>query len=292
MGKGDEAKEDDCKAHGTSMLSLVAGINAGVAKNIDPIIVRMPCRGKFVAMKGADYIDGLSMVNDELDESSPTVVLMAVYWTTRWFKGPNGEVSDVYWQGFFSRYLELLESLASKGAILVTGTGNENEPRIHGVPASYGKPGFGDLHVPSLLVMGGVSPDGTIAYGNTEFDAGLPHAYAPGFAIRAADSDKSFWPDNDMKNTAGTSCSAAFTAGLAAYYLRMSQLGATIDGQQIKSDPQSMKDFIVGGAWSRGDIDGRPRPGVWNKVDVPEGSQWQSRNSKRAATLFGRKYRA
>lgn len=291
VGEGDQAAEDDCKAHGTSMLSLVAGVTAGVAKHIDPVIVRMPCRGRFVGMKGGDYIDGLSKVNDELDGSSPTVVLMAVHWTTAWFKGPDGSTDEVYWYGFYIRYLELLESLASKGAILVTGTGNEGKTQVAGLPASYGKPDLGEFYVPSLLVMGGVTPDGSGVWGNVDFDAGLPHAYAPGFGIRSADSDKSFWPDKDMKDSVGTSCSAALTAGLAAYYLRMAQLGFTFDGQQIGTDPQSMKDFIVGGAWSRQDVDGRPRPGVWNKVDT-RSARLQTRNPKRASVLFGRQFRA
>lgn len=280
MGKGNEAGEDDCKAHGTSMLSLVAGTTLGVAKNIDPVIVRMPCRvdpsnpSTKAAIKPIDWIDGLGMVNDELDGSSPTVVLMASHWTeNRFFKGPDGEVN---WFGFTARHMDLLESLASKGAILVTGTGNDQVRRITGLPASFGKSGLDAFYVPSLLVMGGISPDGTVPYGNTDFDAGLPHAYAPGINIRAADSNEDFWPDFDIKNTQGTSCSAAFTAGLAAYLLRMAQLGATVDGQTVRTDPQSIKDFIVGRSWSRQDVEGRPRPGIWNMADV-----YEQRNSRK-----------
>lgn len=83
LGEEHEQAKDDCKEHGTPMLSLVAGKTVGVAKNIKPIIVRMPCRldhrGVKRGMQGADWIDGLSAINDQLDGSTPTVVLMAVF---------------------------------------------------------------------------------------------------------------------------------------------------------------------------------------------------------------------
>lgn len=277
VGKGDEAAEDDCKAHGTSMLSLVAGATVGVAKNIDPIIVRMPCRknaqGAKLGFTTADWIDGLSMVNDDLDGSSPSVVLMATYWSRRFFKSPDGS-ND--WDGFSYRHKDLLDSLASKGAVLVTGTGNEGKPEVDGWPANYGKTNMGTLSVPSLLVMGGIASDGTSDYGNIDIPNGLPHAYAPGYQIKAVDSDERNWNfDNGLKPTQGTSCAAAFTAGLAAYHLRLAQLGsATDNGHPANTNPQTVKDFIVQGAWSRQSVKGIARPGIWNEADANPAEEW------------------
>lgn len=277
VGKGDEAAEDDCKAHGTSMLSLVAGATVGVAKNIDPIIVRMPCRktdkGARLAFTTADWIDGLSMVNDDLDGSSPSVVLMASYWSPHFFKSPDG-LND--WDGFSYRHKDLLDSLASKGAVLVTGTGNEGKPEVNGWPANYGKTNMGTLSVPSLLVMGAVASDGNSIYGNTDIPNGLPHAYAPGNQVKSVDSDESFWNfDNGLKDTRGTSCAAAFTAGLAAYHLRLAQLGpATSNGHPANTNPQTVKDFIFRGAWSRVPVERIDRRGIWNEADTNPAEEW------------------
>lgn len=52
-------------------------------------------------------------------------------------------------------------------------------------------------HVPSLLVVGGVSPDGRYMMGNFEDAAGLQHAYGPGLRVRSVDADESFWNFND-----------------------------------------------------------------------------------------------
>ncbi|KAK4902065.1 hypothetical protein LTR27_000967 [Elasticomyces elasticus] len=287
VGIGEQAGENDCKAHGTSMLSLVAGKTLGVAKNIDPIIVRMPCRGPGVAFSPSDWIDGLGAVNDQIDASTPSVVLMASYWPPKNFRGPVGDRAP---RGFLLRHLELLASLASKGAILVTGTGNGGGDTVDGLPANFGKPIIGATYVPSLLVMGGVSADGTNLYGNRDIPNGLPHAYAPGSQITAADSNEDFWAiGHPTKGTQGTSCSAAFTAGLAAYFLGLAKQGDLKEnGSPVATDPQSMKDFIVRKSWSRTDVQGIPRSGIWNDADLFAPSQQWSPNTAGAAALLRR----
>jgi hypothetical protein len=290
VGQGDDAAEDDCWAHGTSMLSLVAGTTVGVAKNIDPVLVRMPCRrnekGQKQYFTTADWIDGLSMLNDELDGSSPSVVLMASYWIPDNFKSPDGMNNEV---GFSYREKDLLDALASKGAVLITGSGNAGVRSVNGWPASHGKSNIGGLSVPSLLVVGGVSSDGVYPYGNTDIPSGLPHVYAPGDQIKAVDSDESFWNhENGLKNTKGTSCSAALTAGLAAYYLRLAQLGSTTgSGHPADTNPQTVKDYIVRGAWSRMPVAGEDRPGIWNEVETDPAKEW-SPNTASRRSLFGR----
>jgi hypothetical protein len=271
------------------MLSLVAGAKCGVAKNASPILVRMPCRkgeqGQPLAFQPADWIDGLSMINDELDGSYPSVVSMSVFWRKDYFISPDGELHE---NGFLIRHLELLESLAAKGAILVTGTGNEGYPKVEGIPAKFAKTSIDTFHVPSLLVMGGVSPDGRYMMGNFEDAAGLPHAYGPGLRVRSVDADESFWNHNDGYYYArGTSCATALTAGLAAYTIRLSQLGLL----DVKTDPQSIKDFIISQTWSRRDIFDQPRPGIWNGFEghvTPGVPEW----TPKAAAPFRREFQA
>lgn len=270
------------------MLSLVVGKTVGVSKNANPVIVRMPCRGIGKGMRGWEWIDGLGKINDELAKKNseagsitPSVVLMASYWTEKYFPGPNMQGD---WNGFIWRHKHLLDSLAEKGAILVTGTGNEGSPTVNGVPANYGKPQsiVGPFNVPSLLVMGGVYSDGTSGIkGSFEYDAGLPHAYAPGVNVIVADAQIL-----DLRSSQGTSCSAAITAGLAAYYIRLAQLNLI----NVETSPQAIRDFIIKTSWSRRDIYDLPRPGIWNSVDasVP-GKEWTS-NTKRAAVLFRREF--
>lgn len=71
---------------------------------------------------------------------------------------------------------------------------------------------------------------------------------------------------------------AAYTAGLAAYYLRLAQLRMLNhrSGVRVPNTPQGIKDFIVnqasddpaGTAWSRQPVEDEERPGIFNNVDL------------------------
>jgi hypothetical protein len=291
VGEGDQAGENDCKTHGTSMLSLVVGKTVGVARNAEPIVVRMPCRGWQHAFKGWDWINGLGIINDELAKKNreagkilPSVVSMASYWIEADFLKPD--YTKGAWTGFMWRHKHLLDSLAEKGAILVTGSGNGGASRVNGLPANYGKPRsiVGPFNVPSLLVMGGVYSNGMSGLkGNFELEAGLPHAYAPGIDVMVADARI-----GDVGRSSGTSCSTAITAGLAAYYIRLAQLNLI----SVETSPQAIKDYIIKTSWSRADFEGIPRPGVWNSVDINAPAIEWTPNTKRAAVLFRREFNA
>ena len=56
------------------------------------------------------------------------------------------------------------------------------------------------------------------------------------------------------------------TAGLAAYFIRMAQLGQLNDddGSPVDRSPLGIKQFIVKKAWSRY---GKPRHGIFNAID-------------------------
>jgi hypothetical protein len=288
VGEGELAGENDCKEHGTAMLSLVAGATVGVAKKVNPVIVRMPCRGWGRGMRPPEWIDALGKISEDLDASKPSVVLMASYWDKLFFPTPIPNRYD--WEamvGFELRFKALLEELVSKNAVLVTGSGNVGKPVVDGSPANFGKPG--EMNIPSLLVMGGVSADGVSeSNGNFELAAGLPHAYAPGKEVLVANIRHGQPLEDDLRQSGGTSCSSAMTAGLAAYYLNLAQRDLIDSG----TSPMEIKDFILKTAWSRRDIGGLPRPGIWNSVDLnAPASEWTP-NTKRAAVLFRREFRA
>jgi hypothetical protein len=248
------------------MLSLVAGATVGVAKNIDPVIVRMPCRGRFKAFQPPEWIDALSKIYEDLDAAKPSVVLMASSWTKEYFPHPDPNRFD--WEamvGFEARQKALLD----------------------GSPAIFGK--AGGFNVPSLLVIGGVYADGSGLKGDTDLAAGLPHAYGPAVNVYVASAIPPDWDTDELlRKTSGTSCASALTAGLAAYYLNL----AKRDLIDSDTSPLAIKDFIIKTSWSRGDFDGSPRPGIWNSVDLnAPASEW-SPNTKRAAVLFRREFYA
>lgn len=284
------------------MLSLVAGWTVGLAKNIDPVIVRMPCRiepnpqannpdqTKKGVMKPAEWIAALGMVNDDYDGNDPAVVLMSEYWQRVHFKDEYG---DPNWDGFAIRHKALLTSLASKGAVLITGTGNDQVSTIDGWPANHGKPNS-EWYVPSLIVVGGEWTDASNPYGNTHFSEGLPHIYAPAAVnIRVADSDESLWDNFPLRSTRGTSCAAAFAAGMAAYYLRLAQLGTFLDNPPTPNlGPDKIKEVMLELAWSRTSQEGLIRDGISNGIEGRVNAPEWSPNTRRTAMLFAREFNA
>ncbi len=112
------------KAHGTAMLSLVTGATVGVSKRVQPVLVRVPRRQPSGGgTKPEDWLEGVSKVNDVFTTQSTVsraVLLMAFYYPRTTFM-----IGDVdYSLGFRTRMAALLQSLAQKGVVLVTGTGN------------------------------------------------------------------------------------------------------------------------------------------------------------------------
>ena len=60
------------------------------------------------------------------------------------------------------------------------------------------------------------------------------------------------------------------TAGLAAYFLRLAQLGRLrYDGIiPVINSPQLIKDYMLAKSWSRQQVEGADRDGIWNVVDL------------------------
>ncbi|MBE3046620.1 hypothetical protein IMZ48_29640 [Candidatus Bathyarchaeota archaeon] len=127
-----ETFEDDSgvgmkRGHGSCMLSRMAGHSQGVAKSINPIIVRVPRQS--VKPTGTTWLNGLRQtLNDIGDGDKKGVVSMSLYFPRTHdfgkfvFKNPDG--TDGY-EAVRRTMGELLRRLADKGMTLVTGSGND-----------------------------------------------------------------------------------------------------------------------------------------------------------------------
>lgn len=105
---------------------------------------------------------------------------------------------------------------------------------------------------------------------NIDESRGLPHAYAPGHHIRAAEGDQTKWQASGYtKPSSGTSDAAASTAGLAAYLFGL--------GHADLAKAQKVKDYIVKNSWSRKNEDGNFLPGIFNGFNralAPKAELW------------------
>ncbi|KAK3716671.1 hypothetical protein LTR37_006301 [Vermiconidia calcicola] len=265
--------------HGTAMLSLIAGRTLGIAKNIKPVVVRVPIQADLpverqLGMSPQLWIEYLSKINDDLgtqrSSEARCVVLLAELFPRSKF--PNNDPN-----GWDTRLYSLLLEMISKGAVIVTGSGNKEgrDEIIDGWPANFGKRSTENefTNIPSLVVAGAISGDGRTTGYQQDDVAGIPHVYAPGISLLVADGSPG---PNDYRS----SRAAAYTAGLAAYFIRLAKEGKLKhpDGSPVENSPQGIKDFIVNGrngnpagsAWSRWAAQGQERPGTFNAIDVSE----------------------
>lgn len=203
-------RDSSARWHGTAMLSLVAGALAGVAKKINPVIVpfsRSP-------VSPSDWLERLALIRDDLTAESSvatSVLLLSVYFP-RYEFSQGKTYHDVDVDGFKTEAYLLLQELVRKGAVLVTGTGNYQHNFIgpvDGWPADFGK--TGDLlHIPSLMVVGGIDSQGQKIYGRADLPNGLPQFYAPGVDVTVAEGNEHAWGDpvqidNQYRSFVGTS---------------------------------------------------------------------------------------
>jgi hypothetical protein len=65
---------------------------------------------------------------------------------------------------------------------------------------------------------------------------------------------------------------AAYTAGLAAYFLRLAldQKLRYSDGRLVGTSPQAIKNFIVDTSWPRSNEAGRSCPAIFNGASIPD----------------------
>jgi hypothetical protein len=106
--------------------------------------------------------------------------------------------------GWVTRAQAIIESLVSRGAVVVTGSGNApvELPIVDGWPANFGNATKSE-YISSVIVAGGISGDGKIVYGRGNFTAGVPHLYAPGKNIKCAQGNENQWSVNDGMDNLG-----------------------------------------------------------------------------------------
>ncbi|KAI2463406.1 peptidase S8/S53 domain-containing protein [Annulohypoxylon bovei var. microspora] len=270
------------KAHGTSMLSLVTGANVGVSKGVKPYLVRVPrrhiptgtVRDRSRHATNEDWLEGISKVNDHLagrKNDTKAIILLAFHIPRESFMRDGKDRS----LGFDARLRFLLKDLVDKGVLPITGTGNNmnQASTIDGFPANYGRSDYNPIT--EVLVVRSVHSTSFALANQTDFDRGLPHIFAPGYGIKCAEGNRGAWglfhdpKDDTYKRAHGSSCAAAITAGLADYFLRLSQVGRL----NIVNNPMGLKNYILSDdlKWSRKlHQDGRALPGIWNGVKLPD----------------------
>ncbi|KAF7557904.1 hypothetical protein G7Z17_g214 [Cylindrodendrum hubeiense] len=290
--------------HGTSMLSLVAGKTLGVVKHINPHIARLPRlqRNGGGIFRPDDFIETLSGINDRItaDPSgdSTGILLLAHYFQRSFFYRLRGDKSKRVLDlpvdaidesfGFEYRLYDLLQDITDKGVLVITGSGNVAGSTIDGWPQNYGKTNAVSS-LPELIVVAAVSSGDpndvlhTEGYGTTDYANGLPHFYAPGFRMEVADGNTQNWGDEQFlyRQATGTSDSAAMTAGLAAYFLRLAKLEKLKDkdGKTVPATASAIRAYIIDKTWSRGKVNiaGQiiDRDAIWNGADLAQPAcQW------------------
>ncbi|KAK8033865.1 Pectin lyase fold/virulence factor [Apiospora marii] len=299
-----------CKGHGTAMLGFIAGARLGVAKKVKPYLVRVPRRSPFGGGSTAeDWLVGVAKVLERYEKPSDTTLAVL---SLSWYVTENmqdrhpaeGKGEDTF-LGFRNRLAALINLLIRNGVFVVTGSGNDGP--IYGWPSLFGVPHtkvWDQLdkyrstwhYIPELMVVGALDPVNGRRWWksghSTDDEMWFPELYAPGARLIAAAADKTKWPrwentyerpppkEGDLpeelsyyKDSAGTSDAAAYTAGLAAYFLRLHQLGRLpkdATGEDPDMSPAGLKRYIINNAWHRGgpDADEKYRPrrtlGIWN----------------------------
>ncbi|KAI0884050.1 peptidase S8/S53 domain-containing protein [Annulohypoxylon maeteangense] len=204
------------KAHGTSMLSLVTGRILGVSKGVKPYLIRMPRRHIPTGTTGdrsghptnEDWLEGISKVNDHLAEKSDeakAILLLAFYIPRSSFMRDGKDCSA----GFDARMRFLLKDVIEKGALPIMGAGNGYEFTIDGFPANYGRDDYNPI--PEVLVVRSVHTTTFDLVYQSDFDQGLPHIFAPGYA-KCAEGNRGMWTmfENERegiyRSAQGTSC--------------------------------------------------------------------------------------
>jgi len=184
------------------MLSLVAGYSLEVAKRLTPILARVPRRNRGGGgATSEDWLATLAAINDDLDQyqagsttTATAIVLMAIYWPLTLFIVDGTDNSPVIAKGWAG----ILNSMVGKGAMLVTGSGNQGGA-VDGFPSGFGsQPPINNWpYIPSLLVAGAVIPNTGAVSSTTTTGNNVPNIWAPGEAITVANGNKAGWTNSD-----------------------------------------------------------------------------------------------
>ncbi|KAK7955680.1 uncharacterized protein PG986_004902 [Apiospora aurea] len=278
-----------CKSHGTLMLGFIAGAHLGVAKKVKPYLVRVPRRNKYGGgTNPEDWLNGVIKVLELFDKpSKTTLAILNLSWSRD--EETFNKHPDSAKDGFFSfrnRLAALINLLIRNGVFVVTGSSNDNG-KMNGWPGLYGVPrekiwkSIGHFkstwhYIPELLVVGALNPADGKRWSKSgvsgDNEGSFPELYAPGDHVIGANGDKSKWPGEPgedyqiptdgkvqisyYKGSVGTSDATAYATGIAAYFLKLHQLGrlpkdATGEDPDPDMSPAGLKRYIMNNAWQR-----------------------------------------
>lgn len=234
---GGACDPEKCNPHGTSMLSVLAGANLGIAKKVKPIVVRAPRRHEDGSgASPEDWLETLVVIHNLFpNESEMTLAIVSMSWTYSLLKykrswmemnpqSTDQEVAESF-ELFKTRLRAILRNLIRKGLFVVTGSGNTGAVsskltkksivacdssnaltwQMQSYPALFAderEPA--ELRIPELLVVGATDMyDGKIwGRSGRKLEAKLPHIYAPGASMLVANGDMA---SRRYKESEGTS---------------------------------------------------------------------------------------
>jgi hypothetical protein len=192
------------------MLARAAGHTLGVAKHINPVVVRV------ATTDVESYLEGLSKILMDIGDGKRAVLQLALYWERKKknehgvyevvFKNDDGTDGYDYIRQQMSA---LLKKIAEKGVSIVCGSGNNVVTSIDGLPASLADPKQKGTHIDSLLVVGALSlkDDERWYSSNVDESKGIPHVYAAGKDIECPEFswETMFDPKVEYRPVSGTS---------------------------------------------------------------------------------------
>lgn len=144
--------------------------------------------------RAEDYLRGVALVDEAFTDNSDTVrAIINLSWHYPWlgFKDNKSHITEEDYEVWKRQLYNHIRSLIRKGVFVVTGAGNGN---AKGYPAFFGVSGT-ELEIPEVLVVGGADPR-TGEKAKTSFwdpSVNIPHIYAPGTDVIAAQGDKAKW---------------------------------------------------------------------------------------------------
>ncbi|KAI9759243.1 MAG: hypothetical protein M4579_002452, partial [Chaenotheca gracillima] len=230
---------DNALFHGTCMLSKACGDQFGVAKKINPVVVRVP---QFSA-SAEDYLDGVQAAYDDYVSQGLKNAALSLSWV--YPKGTPGAP-----QPWVDRLEVLLKNCVGHGLLPVP---------VDGHPAL-----FGETAIPEMMVIGAVNNDGTLALKSQT--ASWVTVHAPGVKVECA-----WQPGPDLeptKEATGTSPATATVAGLVAYFWGLASIANQLNLNGSPSDRViAMKAYVEALAYSRDAGQNLPHA-IWNGIDA------------------------
>lgn len=215
----EEGKSNtDCNGHGTHIASVAAGEKYGVAKNATIVPVRvMDC-------------DGVGYYSE---------VIKGLDWIAKTHPSELDGVVNISLGGYaYSLIDDAIVNLYSRGLLSVVAAGNFNDNACNYSPA----------RTPAAITIGSIDKDlGRSAFSNY---GDCVDAYAPGFYVRAADSNSL----SGSVQKSGTSQSAPYASGVLATILSINPgLSPSLATNQLKSlfidnavsDTNSSYDYLL-----------------------------------------------